>query len=111
MRILYSEPKPEAKEFLKSLYGICFLILGIMIILAYRCKRIYWGMHRELKAGRLHAQPESYDYNLNGGVEVSGEKDTAFNHLLYFIQYQRTGHIEQANEQIRKAELDIYKEQ
>lgn len=32
MRILYSEPKPEAKEFLKSLYGICFLILGIMII-------------------------------------------------------------------------------
>lgn len=34
----------------------------------------------------------------------AGEKDTAFNHLLYFIQYQRTGHIEQANEQIRKAE-------
>lgn len=62
--VLYSEPKPEAKEFLKSLYGICFLILGIMIILAYRCKRIYWGMRRELKAGRLHAQPESYDYNL-----------------------------------------------
>lgn len=38
-------------------------------------------------------------------MEVSGEKDTAFNHLLYFIQYQRTGHIEQANEQIRKAEV------
>ena len=34
----------------------------------------------------------------------AGGKDTAFNHLLYFIQYQRTGHIEQANEQIRKAE-------
>lgn len=42
MRILYREPKPEVKEFLKSLYGICFLILGIMIILAYRCIRIYW---------------------------------------------------------------------
>lgn len=35
----------------------------------------------------------------------AGKKDTAFNHLLYFIQYQRTGHIEQANEQIRKAEV------
>lgn len=148
MRVLYSEPKPEAKEFLKSLYGICFLILGIMIILAYRCIRIYWGMRRELKVSRLHAQPESYDYNLMEAwkclekllpskmtkkqkesyerykmflrtqmgsfhaneVEMrrraeAGEKDTAFNHLLYFIQYQRTGHIEQANEQIRKAEV------
>ena len=154
MRILYSEPKPEAKEFLKSLYGIWFLILGIMIILAYRCIRIYLGMRRELKASRLHAQPESYDYNLMEAWKClekllpskmtkkqkesyerykmflrtqmgsfhanelemrrraeAGEKDTAFNHLLYFIQYQRTGHIEQANEQIRKAELDIYKEQ
>lgn len=46
----------KQKEFLKSLYGICFLILGIMIILAYRCIRIYWGMRRELKAGRLHAR-------------------------------------------------------
>lgn len=148
MRILYSEPKPEAKEFLKSLYGICFLMLGIMIILAYRCIRIYLGMRRELKASRLHAQPESYDYNLMEAWKClekllpskmtkkqkesyerykmflrtqmgsfhanelemrrraeAGEKDTAFNHLLYFIQYQRTGHIEQANEQIRKAEI------
>lgn len=153
MRILYREPKPEAKEFLKSLYGICFLIFGIMIILAYRCIRIYWGMRRELKVSRLHAHPESYDYNLMeawkclekllpskmtkkqkesyerykmflrtqmGSFHANelemrrraevGEKDTAFNHLLYFIQYQRTGHIEQANEQIRKAELDILKE-
>ena len=148
MRILYREPKPEVKEFLKSLYGICFLIFGIMIILAYRCIRIYWGMRRELKVSRLHAHPESYDYNLMeawkclekllpskmtkkqkesyerykmflrtqmGSFHANelemrrraevGEKDTAFNHLLYFIQYQRTGHIEQANEQIRKAEV------
>ena len=148
MRVLYSEPKPEAKEFLKSLYGICFLMLGIMIILAYRCIRIYLRMRRELKASRLHAQPESYDYNLMEAWKClekllpskmtkkqkesyerykmflrtqmgsfhanelemrrraeAGEKDTAFNHLLYFIQYQRTGHIEQANEQIRKAEV------
>lgn len=140
MRILYREPKPEVKEFLKSLYGICFLIFGIMIILAYRCIRIYWGMRRELKVSRLHAHPESYDYNLMEAWKClekllpskmtkkqkesyerykmflrtqmgsfhanelemrrraeAGEKDTAFNHLLYFIQYQRTGHIKRTS--------------
>lgn len=148
MQVLCRETKPEAKEFLKSLYGILCLILGIMIILAYRCIHIYWIMRRELKVSCLYAQPENYDYNLieawkrlekllpskmtkkqkesyerykmflrtqmgsfhANEVEMrrraeAGEKDTAFNHLLYFIQYQRTGHIEQANEQIRKAEV------
>lgn len=147
MQVLCRETKPEAKEFLKSLYGILCLILGIMIILAYRCIHIYWIMRRELKVSCLYAQPENYDYNLieawkrlekllpskmtkkqketyerykmflrtqMGSFHANelemrrraeaGEKDTAFNHLLYFIQYQRTGHIEQANEQIRKAE-------
>ena len=42
MQVLCRETKPEAKEFLKSLYGIWCLILGIMIILAYRCIHIYW---------------------------------------------------------------------
>ena len=32
-----------------------------------------------------------------------GKKDTAFDHLLYF--FQRNGHIELANEHIRKAEV------
>lgn len=34
-----------------------------------------------------------------------GKKDTAFDHLLYFFQNQRNGHIELANEHIRKAEV------
>ena len=148
MRTLYSEPKPEAKEFLKSLYGITCLIGVSMIALACRCIRIYWLMHQDLKASRLYAQPENYDHNLTrawcrlenlspsrmtkkqketyeryrrflraqmGNFHANelemrkraedGKKDTAFDHLLYFFQNQRNGHIELANEHIRKAEV------
>lgn len=112
MRILYREPKPEAKEFLKSLYGICFLILGIMIILAYRCIRIYWGMRRELKVSRLHAHPESYDYNLMEAwkclekllpSKMTKKQKESYERYKMFLRTQMGSF--HANEQIRKAEV------
>lgn len=140
-------PKPEAKEFLKSLYGVGCLILVVMMWVGYRSIRIYWMMRRELQSSRLYAQPENYEHNLieawncleklapskmtkkqkktyeqyklflraqmgsfhANELEIArwreeGKKDTAFQHLLQFIQCQRTGHIELANEHIRQAE-------
>ena len=57
-------PKPEAKEFLKSLCGVGCLILVVMMWVGYRSIRIYWMMRRELQSSRLYAQPENYEHNL-----------------------------------------------
>lgn len=140
-------PKPEAKEFLKSLCGVGCLILVVMMWVGYRSIRIYWMMRRELQSSRLYAQPENYEHNLieawncleklapskmtkkqkktyeryklflraqmgsfhANELEIDkwreeGKEITAFQHLLQFFQYQRTGHIELANEHIRQAE-------